>query len=201
MAPYISPTAIPHTILPMAKSGTIYALGDSITFASETSSPWLYAYPILLGTYYNLPVRNLAIGGVTSTEVLGSQVPQISGPCSLGTVNIGTNDAGAEPGRLAENLQLIVNALKSKCENVVVMTIIANPNIDTQRIPVYASTRDRLNEQIKALSSEITVLELNADPRLHDPANFFQPFNIHPTITGHVVIAQDIEALFEKPAP
>lgn len=198
------PTAIAYPPDRPAFVGTYYALGDSITFGSETPSPGLYAYPILIGAFYGLPVVNLAVGGVPTYRVRDAQLPQIVAPCALASVNTGTNDAGFDPDYFLVPLTTIVTTLEAICQRVVVSTIISNPNVDTRALPnSYAFFRDRLNRQIKSLpaAANLRILELNADPRLHDAANFYQPLGIHPNIAGHVAIAQDLEALFERTTP
>jgi lysophospholipase L1-like esterase len=178
----------------------IYSLGDSITAGAQLADP-SQAYPFLLAAHYDRPVHNLAAGGATAVATAKDQLPLVSEPCWLGTLNVGTNDAafmvlGSETlAQFAENLQTIVHTLQRKCTRVVVMTAIENANSQTERFgPQDAVERAAVNADILALSG-VTVLDLNRDARLHDPAYFVQPRNLHPDQAGQTAIAEDIQAL------
>ena len=183
--------------------GGIYSLGDSITAGAQLADR-SQAYPFLLAAYYNKPVHDLAVDGVTALATATSQLPMVSEPCWLGTLNIGTNDAifitlGSEThAQFVDNLKKTVGGLREKCAHVVVMTAIANQNKTTRVFgPRYAVERTAVDTEILALSG-VTVLDLNLEARMHDPAYFVQPDNLHPDQAGHVAIADAVRAADRK---
>ena len=186
---------------------TIVSLGDSITQGVNLPDPGTQAYPYLLAAHYGASVADVAVGGAVAGserrgDVIRTQLGHVHAPCDLATLNIGTNDirlmahGGYTVADYEANVVHIVTALRGTCTRVVVMTVIDNPwnNIATgEGAAVWAIDVASENAFLRALAG-VTVVDLNADPRMHDEASFGDPGLLHPGVAGQQFIADDIES-------
>jgi hypothetical protein len=76
------------------------------------------------------------------------------------------------------------------------MTVIDNPwNLlaTGECAAVWATDVASENAFLRSLAG-VTVVDLNADPRMHDEASFGDPGLLHPGVAGQQFIADDIES-------
>jgi lysophospholipase L1-like esterase len=186
---------------------TIVSLGDSITQGVNLPDPGTQAYPYLLAAHYGASVADVAIGGAAagserSGDVIRTQLGHVRAPCDLATLNIGTNDirlmahGDDTVADYEADVGHIVTALRGTCTRVVVMTVIDNPwNLlaTGECAAVWATDVASENAFLRSLAG-VTVVDLNADPRMHDQSSFGDPGLLHPGVAGQQYIADDIES-------
>ncbi|MFL5845355.1 MAG: GDSL-type esterase/lipase family protein [Solirubrobacteraceae bacterium] len=175
----------------------IVALGDSIT-RGHGGSPALgvhfQSWVLWLADAMERPLTNLAIDGVTATDVLAEQVPKLEGPYELGFLLIGANDTRGmawDPARYQRELGAIVAALREAAARVVVLTL---PE-DLGR-PTAAPKPAAANAILRALGG-VEIVELaDLGGRTH-----LLPDAVHPTSAGMVEIARRVALGIGAPAP
>jgi len=186
---------------------SIFSLGDSITAGVNLPDPATQAYPYLLAAHYGASVSDLAVGGAAAGtqrpgDVIRDQLGQVHAPCDLATLNIGTNDVT----RIAEgqytladykkNVAQIVATLRSACGRVVVTTVLDNPwnVLATGRdAAIWATDVAQENAFLRTMAG-VTLVDINADARLHQQSSFADQGFLHPSVAGHQFIAEDIES-------
>ncbi len=160
------------------------ALGDSITAGQYARVP----YPNLLDS----GVLNLGILGSTAVYGLGAELPDVTKGCALATIWFGSNDAriGESPGEYERAMRELIAGVRARCPDARILVATTPNNVLT------GAMRERLTELnaiVRALR-DVTLVDLDADARLHDPA-VYRFDRIHPLQAGQEIIAGDFRTV------
>jgi lysophospholipase L1-like esterase len=174
------------------------ALGDSFTAGTGTAPG--EAWPDRLaaairGAHPGFELRNLAVDGATSGEVLGQLPRAIELEPDLVTVVCGANDAllttRPDPDRYAANLEAIVRGLRRAIPGVRIVTATSPDRLEF--MPLGPRTRARVERGIAAVNActrriatenGIPCLEVVGHSGLSEPENFSVD-GLHPSPLGH----------------
>ena len=186
------------------------ALGDSFTAGDGADAG--EAWPELLAErlrehHPTLALRNLAVNGATSDEVLEQLPEAIELEPDLVTVVCGANDVlqctRPDPERYGANLALILGRLRVAHPDVRIATATSPESWDFMRMG--PRTRQRVERGISAFNGVtrrlagamgIPCLEVAGHPGLTDPENFCDD-GLHPSAIGHEHAADGFEALLD----
>ena len=187
------------------------ALGDSFTAGTGCSpgEAWPERLTESLRAHHaELEVRNLAVHGATSTEVVGQLPEAIELEPDLVTVVCGANDVlrstRPDPDRYAEALERILRGLREAVPGVRVATATAPERWDF--LDLGPRTRERVESAIArfnrvtrrlAARLEIPCLDVSDDPGLREPANFCAD-GLHPSARGHERAARGFAMLLKR---
>jgi lysophospholipase L1-like esterase len=169
----------------------VVAIGDSLV---ATDDSWAYWLSRAMG----LPLRNLAVGGSQSKDVVG----QLSGlgdeQYAVACLTVGTNDILFDwhAERFADNLATIVAAATASAGHVVVPTI----NLALAGFPGSRAAFRQEAQQANAILEQSGALVFSGSD-LRGPRTM-SPDRIHPTVTGQLILAdRAAEALGVRPLP
>jgi lysophospholipase L1-like esterase len=156
----------------------VVAIGDSLVATDGSWAEWL-------SRAMGLPLRNLAVGGSQSRDVLG-QLPRLREETyAVACLTVGTNDIlfDWDAGRFADNVAMIVAAAKDSAAQLVTPTI-------TLALAGFPGTGAEFRRRVRAanaiLDASGALVFVGSDlrgPRL------MSPDRIHPTGTGQLVLA------------
>ena len=184
------------------------ALGDSFTAGAGADDG--EAWPELLterleAEHPTIALRNLAVDGATSSEVLEQLPEAVELEPDLVTLVCGANDVlrctRPDAERYAANLALILGRLRVAHPEVRIATATSPESWDF--MPMGPRTRRRVERGISAFNSvtrrlagamSVPCLEVAGHPGLSDPRNFNDD-GLHPSASGHEHAAQGFAAL------
>jgi lysophospholipase L1-like esterase len=187
------------------------AMGDS--FTAGTAGDEADGWPELLTAglrerHPGLELRNLAVEGATSDEVVGQLPEAVELEPDLVTVVCGANDAllstRPDPERYAANLALILNRLLVALPGVRVATATSPEGWDF--VNLGPRTRRRVESGISECNAitrrlagahGIPCLEVAGHPGLSRPENFGAD-GLHPSSLGHVQAARGFAELLHR---
>ncbi len=169
----------------------IVAVGDSLV---ATDDSWAYWLSRAMG----LSLRNLAVGGSRSGDVLG-QLPGLAEEgYAVACLTVGTNDIlfDWDAGRFADNVATIVRTAKESAEQVLTPTIA----LGLAGFPgTGAAFRRGVREANAILEGSGALVFAGSD--LRGPRTM-SPDRIHPTQTGQLILAdRAAELLGVTPLP
>ncbi len=195
-----------------AKRLSLYvAIGDSFTAGTGTEGAG--AWPELLASALRehnpgLRLRNLAVEGATSDEVLDQLPEAVELEPDLVTVVCGANDVlraiRPDPDRYASNLERILRRLRRSVPGVRIATATAPDG--WAFMPLGPRTQRRvergvaaMNDVTRRLAAEMDVpcLEVAGHPGLADSENFCDD-GLHPSPLGHERAAAGFAALLQE---
>jgi lysophospholipase L1-like esterase len=187
------------------------ALGDS--FTAGTGCDPGEAWPERLAArvrsrHPDLALRNLAVHGATSTEVLAQLPEAVELEPDLVTVVCGANDVlrttRPDPQRYAGALARIFERLRAAVPGVRIVTATSPERWDF--LALGPRTRERVQGAIAefnrvtrrlATRLEVPCLDVSDDPGLADPENFC-PDGLHPSPRGHARAARGFALLLQR---
>ena len=187
------------------------AMGDS--FTAGTGSPEGQAWPdrLAAGIRVENPgfeLRNLAVGGATSDEVLEQLPEAIELEPDLVTVVCGANDAllstRPDPERYAANFEAILEGLRVAVPGVRIVTATSPERLEF--MPLGPRTRDRVehgiadvNERTRRIAARngVPCLEVVGHSGLSEPENFCAD-GLHPSALGHEHAAHGFAAFIAE---
>jgi lysophospholipase L1-like esterase len=199
---------------PEAHSGRLslyVALGDS--FTAGTGSGDGQAWPELFAESLreqnpSLALRNLAVEGATSAQVVEQLPEAVELEPDLVTVVCGANDVlhstRPDPVVYASNLALILGRLRVSLPGVRIATATSPERWDFMRL--RPRTRQRVERGIEEFNGvtrrlsgllQIPCLEVSGHPGLADADNFSDD-GLHPSPLGHVRAADGFAALLHE---
>ena len=200
------------------------ALGDSLT-AGYGADPTLngYAYKLYSQGVFDTPVHtlfaNAAVPGVTSTDVLNYQIPQVErfspdvivmtvGGNDLIAVLEGRADAASALGVYWENLQRTLFSLcgRSKAPYVYVSNIYNVPELGPEVnyvIGLFNQVTEGVITEIAGSGCTVKLADVNAafagrEGLLNIERNGADPFEVHPTTAGHRVMAEAFKQVINQ---
>jgi lysophospholipase L1-like esterase len=169
----------------------VVAIGDSLVATDESWAHWL-------SRVMGLPLRNLAVGGSQSKDVVG-QLPRLGDEkYAVACLTVGTNDIlfDWDAERFADNLATIVAAARASAELVVTPTI----SLALAGFPGSGAAFRRGARQANAILEGSGALVFSGSD-LRGPRTM-SPDRIHPTVTGQLILAdRAAEALGVTPLP
>jgi lysophospholipase L1-like esterase len=187
------------------------ALGDSFTAGTGAGDarPWPELLAARLrGSNPALKVRNLAVDGATSSEVLEQLGEAVELEPDLVTIVCGANDVlrhtRPDPIRYAANLALILGRLRVAHPDLRIATATSPEGWDF--MPMGPRTRRRVETGVRefngvtrrlAAALEVPCLEVAGHPGLGDPTNFSAD-GLHPSADGHRHAAEGFAALLRR---
>ena len=187
------------------------AMGDS--FTAGTGSPEGQAWPdrLAAGIRAGNPgfqLRNLAVGGATSDEVLAQLPEAIELEPDLVTVVCGANDAllstRPDAERYGANLEAILRGLRAADPGVRIVTATSPERLHF--MPMGPRTRDRVERGIGAVNAAtrrvaaelgVPCLEVDGHSGLSEPENFSDD-GLHPSALGHEHAARGFAAFIAE---
>ncbi len=187
------------------------ALGDS--FTAGTGCPPGQAWPERLAGAMraenpSLALRNLAVEGATSAEVLEQLGEAVELEPDLVTVVCGANDVlrstRPDPERYANHLRTILERLRRAVPRLRVATATSPERWDF--LPLGPRTRDRVengiatfNRATRRIAAEFDVacLDVATHPGLSKPENFSAD-GLHPSALGHEHAAHGFALLLHE---
>lgn len=206
---------------------SLVALGDSIPFGfgltDDIDEPSRDAFPYLIGKEADLRVRNLAVPGWTTTDLLNAlntdqKFIQAVSKADYITLNIGSNDllkplkdayvasggnldAATISNLITTQIQPSIPAMQQNILSIVGKLTQLNPDAKIVLYNFYnpflilgETLNTLLNQPLEGLNSERLVIA-NAYLIGENPLNLI-PGDIHPSLAGHQMLAQiGLEAL------
>lgn len=187
------------------------ALGDSFTAGTGCATGQAWPERLAAGLrarHPGLELRNLALHGATSTEVLEQLSAAVELEPDLVTVVCGANDVlrstRPEPERYAANLTAILERLRRAAPGVRIATATSPERWDFLRLG--PRTRERVERGIAAFNVatrrvaaafDVPCLEVSGHRGLSEPENFGAD-GLHPSSLGHEHAARGFALLLRE---
>jgi lysophospholipase L1-like esterase len=194
----------------LAAAALIVALGDSITFGYDLPSPSTQNYAAVYARRVHARLVDLAVPGAACSDVVYNEIPKMPLGASLVLLNCGTNDIGGfaieadRPDgthRVAPANDIEVSFAERDFAKALALIRSREPHAKIvliglrswQRMtgpPAPQFARDVARWNAMLVSTGLTVVDLNRDPRMYDRA-YFQADLLHPNVRGNAAIASD----------
>lgn len=168
-------------------SGGIIAIGDSLTngrtpdVAGVPGKSWARWVAEAAG----LPYEQHAKGGYTSTQIVETFLPEVTGQYKLGMFSMGTNDAltGFDAELFRLNVKTTAARMLEHCERVAVLSV------------PYSPVADAIVREVAAEHGAVVV-----DASVSGPLRF-RPDGIHPTAVGYLELGDRAAETLGLPLP
>ncbi|MBI2440818.1 MAG: SGNH/GDSL hydrolase family protein [Lentisphaerae bacterium] len=164
------------------------AFGDSITAGTGLAAPGSDAYSVKLAGMLNKTVLNAGYPGASSGELV-DRIHDILDDNKPGFLLIlaGINDLimGYGEDVAAINVRIMIQA----CTDNKTIPVIATLTPVFGGYAGHSSAVGRLNDKIRAISSELGVALVDLNEAFEDNLAYMQTDGLHPNETGHALMA------------
>lgn len=181
-------------------------IGDSTTACAYVPTPSTECWVYVVAAHFSADPQDLGIWGATIDTIVAQELPKLAIP-TAGCVGATFEDGGDDHDYIAAGKETLAHwestrlsalrTVRSACPNGVI--------VDMTRPGVCSVTSDALRDTMNAwirsepkqLSFPVKMADLDADPALHDCANYY-PDGRHPAYpTGQAEYERIIEAAVE----